>query len=44
MRTANVLLRSESGEFVGGGLLLLESAACTAERWWGWVRYGAVCL
>lgn len=26
------------------GLLLLKSAAMTAGRWWGSVRYGAICL
>lgn len=27
-----------------GGLLVLKSAAMTAGRWWGSIRYGAVCL
>jgi hypothetical protein len=27
-----------------GGLLVLKSAAMTAGRWWGSVRYGVVCL
>ncbi|MFQ5847669.1 MAG: glycosyltransferase [Candidatus Methylomirabilales bacterium] len=27
-----------------GGLLLLKSAAMTAGRWWGSVKYGAICV
>lgn len=35
---------SPAAAFALGGLLVAKSAAMTAGRWWGSVKYGAVCL